>query len=408
MTTVQKQVDRQNQHISCMEWVNSAGLAKPSPCLSDLTIRREQIHVKSDILYLNLPPEVAQKFVVYSLVFILLAAAVGWLGYRQIQLSNAPRTVKIGLVAPFEGLYRASGYELLFAVKLALQERNQGQGLHGYRVELVALNDFNDPVEAAKQARVLTADPAVLGVVGHLAPAATLAAIPVYQEAQLAVSIPWSVEAALFEPAPQGIVSVAATVEQTQARLAQVAQGLGLDPRIIISSNPAEIPAGTQAVQLATEAVTAGTFLANLSDPAMPVFGQVEAGNLQLVQVAGAKADGFIFVSPGPGAAEISADSDFAAAYQALSGLPPGPRAVLAYDSANVLLDSIEQAMIKDQGYWYARQPSRAEVKASISTISRQGVSGAIVFGPDGHRIDAPVWVYQISEASYPGTVINP
>ncbi|MCB9077549.1 MAG: ABC transporter substrate-binding protein [Anaerolineaceae bacterium] len=382
MTTVQKQVDQLNH-------------------------RSKLTSFRPGLLYLNLPPEAAQKIVAYSLVFILLVVAAGWLGYRQIQSSNTPRTVKIGLVAPFEGLYRASGYELLFAVKLALQERNQGAGLHGYRVELVALNDFNDPVEAAKQARVLAADPAMLGVVGHLAPAATLAAIPVYQEAELAVSIPWSVEATLFEPARPGVVSVAATVEQTNARLEQITQGLGLDPRIITSSDPAEIPAATQAVQLAAEAVTAGTFLSNLSNQDIRVFGQVEAGNLQLVQVAGAKADGFIFVSPGPGA-EISADSDFVAAYQALSGLPPGPRAVLAYDAANVLLDSIEQAIIKDQGYWYARQPSRAEIKASILAVSRQGVSGVIAFGPDGRRIDAPVWVYQISEARYPGTVINP
>lgn len=383
MTTVQKQRDRQ----------------KYGPELAPF---------RPASLYLNLPPEAAQKLIVYGLVFILLVVAAGWLGYRQIQLSNAPRTVKIGLVAPFEGLYRASGYELLFAVKLALQQRNQGQGLHGYRVELVALNDFNDPVEAAKQARVLAADPAVLGVVGHLAPAATLAALPVYQEAQLAVSIPWSVEAALFEPARPGVVSVAATIEQTNARLGQVTQGLDLDPRIITISDPSEIPAETQSVQLAVEAVPAGTFLANRRDRDMVAFGQVEAGNLQLVQVAGAKADGFVFVSPGPGAAEIAADSDFAAAYQALSGLPPGPRAVLAYDAANVLLDSIEQVIIKDQGHWYVRQPGRAEINASISTISRQGVSGTIAFGPDGHRIDAPVWVYQISEARYPGTVINP
>ncbi|MCB0164852.1 MAG: amino acid ABC transporter substrate-binding protein, partial [Anaerolineae bacterium] len=298
MTTVQKQVDQQNQPMVPIVRGSLAGMAKSTPCLPGLAVRRKQTYTRWNILYLNLPPEAARKFVVYSLAFILLVAAIGWLGYRQVQLSNAPRTVKIGLVAPFEGLYRASGYELLFAVKLALQERNQGGGLHGYRIELVALNDFNDPIEAAKQARALAADPAVLGVVGHLAPAATLAAMPVYQEAELAVSIPWSVEAALFEPATPGVVSVAATVEQTTMQLAQVTQGLGLKPRIIDTSDPADIPTGTQAIQLAVEAVTAGTFLANLSDQDMRVFGQVEAGNLQLVQVAGAKADGFIFVSP--------------------------------------------------------------------------------------------------------------
>ena len=95
-------------------------------------------------------------------------AIAGWLVAPLVVTYGAPPTVKIGLIAPFEGLYRATGYEVLFAVKLALQERNEGQGLQGYHVELVALNDFNDQEEGAKQARALVADPDIVGVIGHL------------------------------------------------------------------------------------------------------------------------------------------------------------------------------------------------------------------------------------------------
>src|SRR5215510_3753097 len=86
-------------------------------------------------------------------VICLGVIGLGWLAAARLEGYGAPPTVKIGLIAPFEGLYRATGYEVLFAVKLALQERNEGQGLQGYRVELVALNDFNDPVEARRQAQ---------------------------------------------------------------------------------------------------------------------------------------------------------------------------------------------------------------------------------------------------------------
>ncbi len=55
-------------------------------------------------------------------------------------------TVKIGLSAPFEGLYRDLGYEVLYATRLAVRERNAAGGVAGrYLVELVALNDFNEP-----------------------------------------------------------------------------------------------------------------------------------------------------------------------------------------------------------------------------------------------------------------------
>ena len=115
-------------------------------------------------------------------LIVLGVSILGGLALPRLAGYGAPPTVKIGLVAPFEGLYRATGYEVLFAVKLALQERNGGQGLGGYRVELVALNDFNEPTEAAKQARALAADPDIVGIIGHLSSEATRAALPVYRE----------------------------------------------------------------------------------------------------------------------------------------------------------------------------------------------------------------------------------
>ena len=40
-------------------------------------------------------------------------------------LRNTRPVVKIGLVAPFEGRYRALGYEVLYAVKWAIGEQGQ-------------------------------------------------------------------------------------------------------------------------------------------------------------------------------------------------------------------------------------------------------------------------------------------
>jgi branched-chain amino acid transport system substrate-binding protein len=340
----------------------------------------------------------------------LLLLMVSGLIYRQASANNAPPTIKIGLIAPFEGLYRSTGYEVLFAVKIALRERNQAQGLQGYRVELVALNDFNDPDEAARQAKILITDPDILGVVGHFTSASTLAALPVYQEAGLAMVIPWSVPASSFQQDAQGVVTVAATDEEMIARLEAVGHEQGLDRLFTITGMDIKtIPDEVQALQLATDAVTAGNILLTLEElnHSLPLFGQVEAGNLQLVQVAGEKANGFTFVSPAPAAADLSGHETFSEAYQSLAGLPPSPRAILAYDATNVLLDSIEQAMIMDKR-WFNQKPDRAAVSAVITTVQRPGVSGQIEFDSTGRRLDAPVWVYQISQAIYPGTLISP
>jgi hypothetical protein len=100
-------------------------------------------------------------------------------------------TVKIGLSAPFEGRYRDLGYEVLHAVQMAVQQRNESGGIdERYLVELVALNDFNEAAEAVLQARELAVDPGVLGVLGGWTPETARAAAPEYDRLGLAFLAP--------------------------------------------------------------------------------------------------------------------------------------------------------------------------------------------------------------------------
>lgn len=89
-----------------------------------------------------------------------LLAACAWPG-------TVEPTVKVGLSAPFEGLDRDLGYEVLHAVQLAVRERNANGGVGGrHLIELVALNDFNEVDKAVEQARKMAVDPGMLGVLG--------------------------------------------------------------------------------------------------------------------------------------------------------------------------------------------------------------------------------------------------
>ncbi len=315
---------------------------------------------------------------------------------------DAPQTLKIGLVAPFEGLHRPLGYEALFGVKLALQERNAAGGVNGYRVELVALNDFDDPDEAQLQARALAADPEVMGVIGHLSAQSTAAAIPVYQAAQLAVVIPWSAD---VKPAT-GIVSVAATLPDITAYLETLGESLGFKEIVTLSdANLKVMPKQTQAIALAVDGVTAGNILLALPPTRRPqaVFGLADVGSPQTVQVAQAAADGLIYVSPGPDPQTLPEAAAFVKAYQALAGFPPGPRAVLAYDAAQVLLDGIEQSLRINH-----HQLTRADVSTGIIKVQRRSLTGDIAFTSQGRRVQAPVWAYQITGGLYPGTPLAP
>ena len=57
-------------------------------------------------------------------------------------------TLKIGLIAPFEGVHRSLGYEILGAVRLAVQQQNAAGGLNvkgaKRQIELISSDDRSD------------------------------------------------------------------------------------------------------------------------------------------------------------------------------------------------------------------------------------------------------------------------
>ncbi|MFZ1771520.1 MAG: ABC transporter substrate-binding protein, partial [Caldilinea sp.] len=75
--------------------------------------------------------------------------------------------VKIGLIAPFEGLYRRTGYEALAAMRQALADAPTGP----VAIIPLALDDSADPTRTVRAAEKLLVDPQVQAVVGPLSPA---------------------------------------------------------------------------------------------------------------------------------------------------------------------------------------------------------------------------------------------
>lgn len=115
---------------------------------------------------------------------ILLLLALAALALTACR-GRQPQVIKIGLAAPFEGRWRAIGYDVIYSARLAVREINQAGGIGGYQVTLVAFDDGGEAQQAAAVARALALDPAVVAVVGHWQPASTAAAAPVYAAAGL-------------------------------------------------------------------------------------------------------------------------------------------------------------------------------------------------------------------------------
>ncbi|MGQ9555313.1 MAG: ABC transporter substrate-binding protein [Anaerolineae bacterium] len=118
-----------------------------------------------------------------ALAAALLAAFLLLLLFARQQ--RPPRLYRLGLVAPFEGLYRDTGYAALAAARVRAQEWNRDFARYGFYVQVWAVDDSNDPALAILRAQELADDPLVLAVVGHLTPETSAATTGIYREAGL-------------------------------------------------------------------------------------------------------------------------------------------------------------------------------------------------------------------------------
>jgi branched-chain amino acid transport system substrate-binding protein len=94
---------------------------------------------------------------------------------------------KIGLLAPFEGLYRRTGYSALSAMRQAISES-------GGSFLPLALDDSADPARAQRSAEKLLVDPQLQAVVGPLTPALADASAAVLQDPRILWVTPYAVD----------------------------------------------------------------------------------------------------------------------------------------------------------------------------------------------------------------------
>ncbi len=315
-------------------------------------------------------------------------------------------SVKIGLVAPFEGRYRYVGYDVIYAVRLALHEANHDGGVAGYSVELAAYDDGGDPSMATEQARKLAADPAVVAAIGHFREETTGAALSAYTEAGIPLVAPVVLgpalaqgEATVYLPGPAvGEIAVEWLRRLDESELDRAALVTGGGPLgvallervalpVILLENKSwleEIRAsGVQVVFCDADPVTAGGVITTLREAGWEgtFMGGPELAAADFGAVAGAAAAGALFVTPYPFPQDAPGGAGFAAAYGAIShhAPPPGPLAIPAYQATWTLIESLEQD-IAAHG-----EPTREGVSAALAALEH----GAVTFywyriGADG------------------------
>lgn len=361
-----------------------------------------------------------------SRVLICLCLALALLASGCTAVGSTRPVVKIGLVAPFEGLHRALGYEVLYAVKLAIRQYDAVGGQGGPLVELVALDDTQDPFHAAEQARELTLDPNVVGVVGHLSRATTVSALPEYHRAGVALVIPVampgrlrdddnsgatdgsnSVVRLVAEEEAEGAIAARFAVGVLKARrlvvvggdddtlgraFATEAEAWGADVRPATWADEGLISALVQdtpdAIFFAGNPVAGAEFLlqARGAGVVAPVVGSSAWGDPVLTRLARDAVGRTFYVAPFLGPNSTPAGRRFVEDYIAYTGQSPSRQAALAYDATRLLLDAIAGA--SEDG----ATPTREAVARRLSEIRVfSGTAGAYRFDDKGERVQGPL-----------------
>jgi branched-chain amino acid transport system substrate-binding protein len=106
------------------------------------------------------------------------------------QAASAP-TLKLAVVVPI-GSNPNVAQEILRGVAQAQDEFNRQGGMKGFKLQILIVNDDNDPKLAEQLATSLTQTQDILAVIGHNASNASLAAAPIYQQAGLVMVTPTS------------------------------------------------------------------------------------------------------------------------------------------------------------------------------------------------------------------------
>ena len=133
------------------------------------------------------------------------AAVVLALGIAAWQMADRPSALPpigfaIGLDMPLSGQGGYLGQPVRDAVQLAIDDLNAAGGIGGATVELLVLDDAEDPGQAAANARTFVGDPTVIAMIGPWGSWPTFPVIPVTNAAGLLQCSPSSTHPGLTKP----------------------------------------------------------------------------------------------------------------------------------------------------------------------------------------------------------------
>ena len=347
---------------------------------------------------------------------------------------EAQQVVKIGVEGPITGPLAKMGQELANAVKLAAEDWNKKEGgVLGKKVEVVELDDQNNPQAGVSAAEKAVADPAVLGVVIGVASAICIPASEVFERANLVMISPGCSSPKVTDRGLkvtnrvcarddfQGPAMAIFAVQELKAKKLAIfddgttgprvgadevekkAKALGATThRYVIRSGDKDfravlgtIPKDIDVIVPVLWAPDAALIAKQLPDVGLKVRmvgpdGQFEP--VDYIEASGGAAEGNYVTFFVPDMKKVPAAVEFVKAYEAKYG-PLSSYGPLAYEGANIILTAIKKVGKAD----------RAAVRDAVrATKGYRGILGQdITFNEKGDVANPVLYVYQVKGKSF-------
>lgn len=154
---------------------------------------------------------------------LIACAALGFVG------TDAEAQIRIGQTTGITGPVAASVAEINAGAKLYLDHVNAEGGVAGQSVELVSLDDKNQPPLTVENAKKLIADPKVVALFLNRGTPHTQAIMPLLAEARIVLLAPSTGATVLHTPVNPWIFNVRATYQAETERLTRHLGMAGLD-----------------------------------------------------------------------------------------------------------------------------------------------------------------------------------
>ncbi len=353
----------------------------------------------------------------------------------------AMETIKIGFAMPVTGVYAPYGQSSINAVMLAFEEINDAGGvLGGKHLELID-KDSQSTVEGTAAAfQWLIEKEQVVAIIGSVSSIQTLAGAPIAQEAGIPVISPSSFDPAVtlvgdyifracFIDPFQGQIMASFALNELHANTAAIimeqeseyAKGLAINfgehfeagggiivDEVAFSNRDTDFTSMLESVKAENPQFI---YIPSYYDKAGPILRQARDMGInayfgggdgwdspELLELAGDAADGSFFsnhYSPDTGTPEMI---NFLVAYQEKYDKMPDTFSALAYDSAYILAEAIQQAGSTDG----------LAIRDAMAALTFAGVSGGFVFDENRNPIKDGVIIGIENQQQVYKTTVSP